>query len=781
MKINRYFNAPLPLYPTDTPVICAGVNFSVKDNGRPVLRFIIKRDISVKISSFTIVYRFSDLPIGSGDPDKPFFRLVCNNEDINLQEFIVIRGNYRDEEIPAACTAVVASVTLATGEVLNYKPDTFRDPHCHSVTADKSTVGPLLDAFFRSRSNEKPQPQATPAKGSVNSLIARAAAVLDEENNGQAAVFLKKKRIGRTKAKVIAAAVAVFAILLTAGLLIRHMNRPVVSPLEAAAADLLADGRYGDAYKTVLDHGDNTILQSVCRTAAEHYQHIKDYKTAYLYACAAPEPFDTEIINSFIDILLNQSRQEEAYEFLLNLPQYTDAMQKVCASAVDAFLEREDFAKAYFYAANAPESLEAYVMQKSSGQIMESGELNGGILDSLGQTDDPEKFDEMASWAAESLSSGGAYTEAASVANRIHDPDKRSAALESLCTSGMKVYLDKSDLPGAVSLFESCSAGMKEEAAAGIMVSLKDYANSIGNAAGILYFSNILGEDTSALTVTAGDYGIKRAGIVWQYMTTAQKRAYHARPLDIYKEVYRIENGTVEGITDAVSVAASEHMAIVLLNNGTVKALSNNGRNKIPALPADNDIVSMDLGQEHAVFLHANGTVTVSGNAAWGQNDTSAWTDVTKVVAGAYYTAALRSDGTVYACGSNKSGQCNVSGITGVIDIAACDDTLILHMKDNTLKLVGDVSMGLKGAAGFSDIVKVRAGGNTILAETERGTCVMAHASFNASAGLVLTWKNMPDFAAGFLCAAGINENGTLLITGDGSAIVHDGYEPGIQ
>ena len=777
MKINRYFNAPIPCESENHPVICVGVNFSAKEGERPVMRFIVKRDLRIKITSLTINYRFSALPLSEVDGDNPYHRFVCTREDLNRQEYIVIRGNYTENEIPTECIAAIASVTLENGETISYKPDEFLDPACNLVTTDRTTVSPALDGFFRYRSAE----QKNTKKTAVDSLIARAASVLNEDaDTKNKAIRLRRRFIARRMTGTLVAAAVVIALVL--GVIIyRNLNRPVENPLQTAASALLADGRYGDAYKIVLDNGDKEILQSVCRTAADHYKHIKDYKTAYLYACAAPEPFDNEIIDAFIEILLNQNRQEEAYKFLLTLPQYTEAMQRVCVSAVDAFLERQEFDKAYFYAANAPESLEAYVLQQSSGQIMEEGEFSDTILESLGQTDDPQKFNEMASWAAESLSESGSYIEAASVANRINDPEKRSAVLESICLTGMKAYVEASDLNSAIVLYTDCSAGMKEEAASNIRTAMLDHAKSIENAAGILYFGNMIGEDTSALAVSPWDSSIKRNGIVWQYMTTEQKRVYHARTMDLYKEAFRIEDGTVEGITDAVSIAVSEHIAVVLLNNGTVKAISNNGRNVIPTLPADNDIVAIDAGHEHVVLLHADGTVTTAGNASKGQNNTSSWTDVVKVAAGEYFTAALRSDGTVYACGSNASGQCNVAGISGVIDIAACDNTLVLHMSDNTLRLVGDISMGLQGAVEFADIARVRAGGNCILAETGRGTYILAHASYNASAGLVLTWKNMPDFAAGFLCVGAIDKEGNMLIVGDGTSIVHDGYEPGIQ
>ncbi|MBR3997350.1 MAG: hypothetical protein IKI93_03295, partial [Clostridia bacterium] len=448
---------------------------------------------------------------------------------------------------------------------------------------------------------------------------------------------------------------------------------------------------------------------------------------------------------------------------------------------VDLFIELDEYDRALFYAEAAPESLENYVMEKAAANIIVNGEINEVILDSLGKIEDQEKFDSMAAWAADLLRNNKAYAEAAAVASRMHDPVKRSAALETISILGMKDAVVKGDLGTAMSVYAACASSMKEEDLTETLKSLIDFSRSKGNTAGILYFSNMLGENTTTLEIASDEDSIRRYPVVWDCLTAEQKRTYHARTLDLYKEAYRIKDGSIDGITNAVSVSASEKLAVVLLSDGSVRSLSNNGRNTVLTMPDARDIVQAVVGSNHAVFLHNNGTVSGCGSNSAGQLDTSGWKNVWKIAAGGDFTAGLLTDGTVVTCGSGRSGQRDTEGITGVIDIAACDNTLVLLMKDNTIRLVGDISMGLKEADDFTDVKRIRAGGNCIIAENSRGSYLLAYGSRNASAGSVLTWKNMTEFAAGSVCIGYIDADGNMKIEGDGASVVHPGYEPNIQ
>jgi len=323
---------------------------------------------------------------------------------------------------------------------------------------------------------------------------------------------------------------------------------------------------------------------------------------------------------------------------------------------------------------------------------------------------------------------------------------------------------------------------MDDSSRAKAVQAMIDYSRLRDDSAGVVYFTSLKGGDTSSLTIDGEDESIRsHLGMTWFLLTADQKRAYHAREMDLYKEAFRIENSRIGDISDAVSVAVSEHMAIVLKADGTAAALSNNGHNLTPDLSAVKDIVQIDAGSEHVLLLHNDGTVTAVGSDAYGQCRVENWTEVTAIAAGADFSVGLRSDGTLYACGSDISGQCQVAGITDVMEIAACDQTVVLMKRDGTVELLGDISMGLKRAENFTDIRRIRAGGCCIIAETGNGTYMMAQGAYNANCGSVITWKNLKEFAAGSLCIGRIEQNGSMKTEGDGAPITHPGYEPNGQ
>ena len=75
----------------------------------------------------------------------------------------------------------------------------------------------------------------------------------------------------------------------------------------------------------------------------------------------------------------------------------------------------------------------------------------------------------------------------------------------------------------------------------------------------------------------------------------------------------------------------------------------------------------------------------------YGQYNTTAWTDLTRLALGLNHTAGLRSDGTVYAAGRNDAGQCEVGGWTDVVYIAAGANCTLGIRSDGTLLIAGEV------------------------------------------------------------------------------------------
>ncbi|MCE9672828.1 RCC1 repeat-containing protein [Myxococcus stipitatus] len=137
----------------------------------------------------------------------------------------------------------------------------------------------------------------------------------------------------------------------------------------------------------------------------------------------------------------------------------------------------------------------------------------------------------------------------------------------------------------------------------------------------------------------------------------------------------------VPGVSDIVAVDGGNAFSLAVLSNGTVWAWGNNAQGQLgngtttneaspKQVPGLNDVKAVSAGfYDHALAVHANGTVS-----AWGNNDvgqlgdgtTSArsspvqvqgLTQVLTVSAGGVHSLALRSDGTARAWGNNGFGQ----------------------------------------------------------------------------------------------------------------------------
>lgn len=142
-----------------------------------------------------------------------------------------------------------------------------------------------------------------------------------------------------------------------------------------------------------------------------------------------------------------------------------------------------------------------------------------------------------------------------------------------------------------------------------------------------------------------------------------------------------------------------------------------------------NDVVSLSLGEYHALALLQDGSVRAVGRGDFGQlgdgsTDSSSTNStinlvtpslpsdarVVAVEAGRYYSLALLSNGTVYAWGRNDVGQLGIgnttspqaspvqiSGLTDVIALAAGDDHTLALKSDGSIWVWGDNPNGELG------------------------------------------------------------------------------------
>jgi hypothetical protein len=122
------------------------------------------------------------------------------------------------------------------------------------------------------------------------------------------------------------------------------------------------------------------------------------------------------------------------------------------------------------------------------------------------------------------------------------------------------------------------------------------------------------------------------------------------------------------------------------------------------------DIVSVDMGLDHAIGLRRNGTVVAAGENHFEQCDVEDWTDIVAVAAGKYHTVGLRENGTVVATGDNDYKQCEVSDWEDIAFICADSYYTIGLKKDGSVLVAGDNDMSDE-ISSWKDVIAISSTG----------------------------------------------------------------------
>lgn len=189
-------------------------------------------------------------------------------------------------------------------------------------------------------------------------------------------------------------------------------------------------------------------------------------------------------------------------------------------------------------------------------------------------------------------------------------------------------------------------------------------------------------------------------------------------------------------VTDVAQIDAGFGASLALKKDGTVWIWgsglgSSSGSSTVPYqtgvnLDGFNNIISISMGNSHAVALSADGRVWSwcwNSRGQLGNGSSQNWTDfpariegisgVTQIAAGDEHTAALKKDGTVWIWGRNDRGQIGndtitsdgclcipvptQANITDVTDIKAEGNFTIARKRDGTVWIWGDNQYGQAG------------------------------------------------------------------------------------
>lgn len=746
------------------------------------LYFYIGRDRTVSLRSFTISYRISALPIMIDDPEHPFYTYEYTDADIDGHEFLLCSFTLPPEiacNFPG-CSAYVSKICLADQE----EPITFAPGDFVYSAEDAEKVQAAMNAAYGEETvSQSPasvssaQPHSTFTDHDDPFVDTLEMTRLEQEKQR------KKSRIG---IRIIGYALfaAGLVSLISVGVHYLSFQRAMLGaavyidagqPLQAESyvneeiggnlflnsqksnlnrtvLQLCTEERYNEAYRIAAETPFASIQQRICREASEKALEAGDWETAYLYALGAPTPFDSEITAAAAGILLDP---------------YTAAFDE------DAFL----------------------IAQK---------------------TTDPAARDHLLSVVVQHACGENSYHVAMRAAKAISDTETSAKTVADVFGIATQYYISKNRFDDAA-IFIASYRTDDSTIDADIEQALIDHFSESHDADSAFFLAKQFGIDASHIPITAEDAAIRSdLANLYPLLTTEQKQAYHANRVTCGGLILsRTPSGTItlgvqpSGVTPddgkdpslssaqkriqsylggkpAVSAMASSHLLTAFVHaDGTVTVLPNRilGNTAVAttgeeeairtAAASLKNVVAVEAGESHFVFLHADGTVSCIGDNTHKQCDTktSAWHDIAAIAAGNAFTVGLRTDGTVVACGSDSAGQCQVDDLHNVIDVEACDRTTVVLFSDGSVGLRGERSVGIADVLQLENVVRIRAGSTAVITEHRDGTYTLCGGcAESGNFGSVASWKNVQDYDIGDVCAAAIEENGTMRTTGTNRA-----------
>ena len=667
-------------------------------DGIPSLYIMAARNTRIPIRSYTVRYRFSAVPIDEEDRDHPWFEVKVT-EGINKNQYILTRVRLTKNYEAAACVAYISEIAADAGTQI-FGPENY-------VTLDQKAMNLRRSLVFEEAED------IHSADGKKPEAALRYSQRKDRKK--------KKSGIGR----IFGVMAAVLCILI-------------------AAAGVAVYSHFRTDYVVYQNTMRMTELftQNGLRFEAEQYadQNLKDN---YFYRQYKRE------VTEVADKLIAEERYPEAYRILSDTP-YASRVQETCELAAEYALAQGDYETAYVYAVSAPDSFgaEVYEAAEENAFYENSTTLNPSACRVLNQGDDPAAVDRIVETLTREAIADGKVNYALALTDQISDrelaEDLRteavSSAAEEAYRSGDRELLEyyAAEYPDIVDPDELNTLRKKQFDA---YIAAKDYRSAAA-------YGEPYGFTVAAVhPATSEEPGVRLAlDLFYPMLTESEKRVYHGNTIAASNAVIAVDNGTAivteygkqKTIQNVAAVESGDFFTLFLHTDGTLTFFSHRAnsnpntaqRASDRTMEAEagkiNGAVGIAAGADHAVVLFDDGTVKAFGDDTYGQCATDDWKDIVAVAAGKRFTVGLKSDGTLVACGSDASGQTDLSGYHNVVDVRACSQTAVMLFEDGTVGIQGERSLGLADAEDWKDIVKIRAGSTVIAGEKSDGTWVLA-------------------------------------------------------
>ena len=195
---------------------------------------------------------------------------------------------------------------------------------------------------------------------------------------------------------------------------------------------------------------------------------------------------------------------------------------------------------------------------------------------------------------------------------------------------------------------------------------------------------------------------------------------------------------------------------------------------------AKKPVKTVRRSQRYIYFLYRDGTVearllSATGHSPHGENEVSAWKNVTELIPGRQHTLALCSDGTVLTAGRGYGQPYAVSGWKNVQKIYLSGAMAAAVTTAGTVyALWADTNEPVEGTEQWRDITSLALGDDFLIGLTAEGTLVATGHNPYVAAG-VKAWKNITQIAAVSEAAAALTREGWVLCCGHPRFLRYEG------
>lgn len=754
-------------------------------DGQPVdtLYFYIGRDRSIPLTSFTISYRFSALPVMLDDPANPFYTYEYTDTDIDAHEYLLCSFNLPQEMAQAfpGVSAYVSEIRVAgRADTITFAPGDF----VYSEE-DAEKVQAAMNAVYGEETLSTPAADAAPGSSAY-------AAAADADDGFYDTLEIarieqqKQRRKRRLGVRIVGYALLAVGMAALGAIGVHYLSyqRAMIG-----AAVYLDAGQQAQAETYVNEEiGDNLFLNS-----------------------------QRSALSRTVLQLCTEGRYNEAYRIVSETP-FAAIQQNICREASERALEAGDWENAYVYALGAPHPFDREITEAAAAVVLDpyTSSLDESAFRVAQKTDDTKALDELYASIVRYACAENKYHVAMRAAQRISDDTLSVSTIADVFGIAARYYISKNafdDAAAFIGAYRTDSSTVDGD----IEQALIDHFSESHDADSAFFLAKQFGIDASHIPITAEDPAI-RADLenLYSLLTASQKRAYHANSvtcgglllsrdangrvsLGMQPSGVKPKNGADTSMADAqkrirayfagkpaVTAMASAHLMTAFVHeDGGVSMMSNRiiGNNATAVLPEESALISaaaalrgvvaVEAGEAHFVFLHEDGHVTCLGDNSLHQCDTntSVWTDIAAIAAGNAFTVGLRTDGTVVACGSDSAGQCDVDDLDNVVDVEACDRTTVMLFADGSVALRGERSAGIADVLQLENVTRIRAGGSAVVTEHRDGSYTLCGGcTETGNYGSVASWNAQADYDVGDVCAATVDAQGALRTTGSNRA-----------